>query len=58
MGHEVTVLTKEPLVEAPREVLRDFTLKRFNAIYLQGWLIHKRQVLVFCAVLSVVDFVR
>ena len=35
-------LAGEPLVETPQEALRDFALKRFDAIYLQGWLIRKR----------------
>ena len=35
-------LAGEPLVETPQEALRDFALKRFDALYLQGWLIHKR----------------
>ena len=35
-------LAGEPLVETPQEVLRDFALKKFDAIYLQGWLIRKR----------------
>ena len=35
-------LACEPLVETPQEALKDFALKKFNVIYLQGWLIHKR----------------
>ena len=35
-------LAGEPLVETPQEAIRDFALKRFDALYLQGWLIYKR----------------
>ncbi len=35
-------LAGEPLVETLQEAVRDFALKRFDALYLQGWLIYKR----------------
>ena len=35
-------LAGEPLVETPQEAIRDFALKRFDALYLQGWLVYKR----------------
>ncbi len=37
-------LAGEPLVETPREALNDFFLKKFDALYLQGWLIYKRRI--------------
>jgi carbamoyltransferase len=37
-------LAGEPLVETPREALIDFFWKKFDALYLQGWLIYKRRI--------------
>jgi Predicted carbamoyl transferase, NodU family len=34
-------LAGEPLVETPQDVLKNFALGGFKALYIQGWLLQK-----------------